>query len=115
MENFKVLVQVGQVDANNTPVQTVVNFGDEWPTKYEFNYGGATEEGYSYTAMTVGISEKDPSLLEMEVYRTSRDCDGPIETWTNMVASISGIKDMVANWTLEHSRQRDQFAEQMNY
>lgn len=116
MEDFEVRMYCGQRDANGNMVFTIMTFGLGYPTEYEFNYGGNNEEGYSHTELRVRICPEDSSLIELDSHTNARDCDGPIDTYTNMVAAISGIDEKGhAEWTKEKTRVHDAYAQSMGY
>lgn len=119
MKTYELMIQVGQTDELDQRVGTVIRFGEDeyndWlPTKYEFSWGGKTDEGYSWTHCQIELDTKT-SCLHQKVATTSKDCDGRYETYNSYVAPLSSIKNYKAEWVSVDSSQRDHSAEAMGY
>lgn len=116
---IQLALYTGQHDNNGTPVDTLLSWADENDvTEYEFSGGGENEEGYCYSNHRIRICPEDRTLLEWDIVTESKDCDGRMTFYKNMVASIESIgreQPLRAYWTSENESQRDYSAEAMNY
>ena len=79
------------------------------------SYVAQTEEGHSSVTYTyVWYEEQDELLRKTE--RHSSDCDGPLEHTSRYTHKVSDITHNMPNkWVKLEERQRDYFAESMNY
>ena len=74
---------------------------------------GYTDEGYSSTRE---LYEYDGAIVIRTTETRSRDCDGPHESYYQSAAAIDSRDDNGRLlWRVVDSRQRDVFAELMNY
>lgn len=116
---YKFIVYAGVRDANGKLVDTVISFGrDIDPKKYKFK-SESDCGGEGYSCRTHAFSMEGDTLVH-EMYSYSRDCDGPLERWSTRYATtedslLFGNIFYVPVWGKEKLRQRDHYAENMNY
>ncbi len=119
MMEIKIELYTGQRDNSLNQVNSVLKFGvDRWgenhPLKYAFNWGGETEEGYSYEKLSIA-ADFDRNCLILEVSNESKDCDGRYSNYRVFESSIDNVENLQANFEPVESHQRDYSAETMNY
>lgn len=84
--------------------------------------GGPHDEGYSWTYRTYSYAN---GVVTCDSYTNGRDCDGPLESWSQSEADINSRADLewdmgetpdrVLDFQRVSSRQRDHYAEAMGY
>ena len=116
---IKIEVYAGQRDNALNQVNSVLKFGvdswgDEHPLKYDFSWGGPTDEGYSYQSLTVEV-DFERNCLILETSNQARDCDGKYDDYCSFESSIDDIENLQAKFQLVDSHQRDYSAEAMGY
>jgi hypothetical protein len=119
MIEIKIELYAGQRDKSLNQVNSVLKFGvDRWgenhPLKYAFNWGGETEEGYSYEELSIE-ADFERNCLILEVSSESKDCDGRYSNYRAFESSIDDIENLQAKFEPVESHQRDYSAEAMNY
>ena len=82
--------------------------------RFSFDGGGEHEEGFHHWEESIEMcdhpDENNEFVILLESHTNSRDCDGPLETWTTYKWDR---QDQI--WQSVEGRQRDAFAESMNY
>lgn len=74
-----------------------------------------TDEGYSASCVTFELSECG-QWLTRETETDARDCDGRLEQYYCHIAAAGSVNEYgYPDWELQDSRQRDEYAELMNY
>ena len=116
---IKIEIYTGQRDNTLNRVDSVLKFGvDSWgedhPLKYDFEWGGPTDEGYSYESLTVE-ADFERNCLILEVSNQSKDCDGRYDNYRSFESSIDDIENLQAKFEPVESHQRDYSAEAMGY
>jgi hypothetical protein len=78
-----------------------------------WSYGGATEEGWDYTAVTWSL---DGGAISYEWFSDGSDCDGRLTRSGEYTARIESItKERDLTWIEVDSRQQDFTAEAAGY
>lgn len=98
----------------------------------EFSEGGPHEEGFSHTE-TEYFYDAGVGRVTRESHTNGRDCDGPMQTWTDDWCSVEELEARVVKmdvpeefpggqyeikvpeWQTGRRTQRDVFAESMGY
>ena len=116
---IKIEIYAGQRDNALNQVNSVLKFGvDGWghdhPLEYNFDWGGPTDEGYSYDSLTVS-ADFERNCLILEVTNQSKDCDGRYSNYRFFESSMDDIENLQPKFEPVESHQRDYSAEAMGY
>lgn len=87
----------------------------------EFEFGGPHEEGYHYRSIAM---RHEGEFITCADYTSSRDCDGPLQTWEEHEARVDKLdarepiddeSPRGVEWERLSASQRDHFAEAAGY